>query len=55
MSITIVGLGPGDGSLLTREAIELLQETEEVYLRIRIHPTVASLPSHLRVYSFDSL
>ncbi|MDH4207847.1 MAG: nucleoside triphosphate pyrophosphohydrolase [Anaerolineae bacterium] len=55
MSITIVGLGPGDGSLLTREAIELLQETEEIYLRTRVHPTVASLPSHLRVYSFDHL
>jgi len=55
MSITIVGLGPGDGSLLTREAIELLQETEEIYLRTRIHPAVASLPSHLRVYSFDNL
>jgi tetrapyrrole methylase family protein/MazG family protein len=55
MSITIVGLGPGDGSLLTREAIELLQETEEIYLRTRHHPTVASLPSHLRVFSFDSL
>jgi tetrapyrrole methylase family protein/MazG family protein len=55
MSITIVGLGPGDGSLFTREAFELLQETEEIYLRTRHHPTVASLPSHLRVYSFDHL
>jgi tetrapyrrole methylase family protein/MazG family protein len=55
MSITIVGLGPGDGSLLTQEAIELLQESEEIYLRTRQHPTVASLPSHLRVYSFDYL
>jgi tetrapyrrole methylase family protein/MazG family protein len=55
MSITIVGLGPGDGSLLTQEATELLREAEEIYLRTRIHPTVASLPSHLRVYSFDHL
>jgi tetrapyrrole methylase family protein/MazG family protein len=55
MSITIVGLGPGDGSLLTQEAIGLLQESEEIYLRTRRHPTVASLPSHLRVHSFDHL
>jgi len=55
MSITIVGLGPGDGSLLTQEASELLQEAEEIYLRTRVHPAVASLPSHVRVYSFDHL
>jgi tetrapyrrole methylase family protein/MazG family protein len=55
MSITIVGLGPGDASLLTREALEILEGAHEVYLRTRRHPTVASLPTHLRVHSFDSL
>ena len=55
MSITIVGLGPGDTSLLTREALEILEGAHEVYLRTRRHPTVASLPTHLRVHSFDSL
>jgi len=55
MSITIVGLGPGDASLLTREALEILEGADEVYLRTRRHPTVGSLPPHLRVHSFDNL
>jgi tetrapyrrole methylase family protein/MazG family protein len=55
MSIIIIGLGPGDASLLTGEAQQLLESVEEIYLRTRRHPTVASLPSHLRTHSFDSL
>jgi tetrapyrrole methylase family protein/MazG family protein len=55
MSITIIGLGPGDPSLLTQEAVELLEDAEEVYLRTRRHPTVAALPSHLTLHSFDCL
>ena len=55
MSIIIIGLGPGDASLLTGEAQELLESAEEIHLRTRRHPTVASLPSHLRTHSFDHL
>ncbi len=53
MTITIVGLGPGDSSLLTQEAAQVLQQAQEVYLRTLRHPTVASLPPHLTLHSFD--
>jgi len=55
MSITILGLGPGDASLLTLEARKILQDAQEIYLRTSRHPTVASLPPHLRLHSFDCL
>jgi tetrapyrrole methylase family protein / MazG family protein len=53
--ITIVGLGPGDPSKLTREAWELLAAVDEVWLRTKQHPTVAGLPSTLGIRSFDEL
>ena len=53
--ITIVGLGPGDPGLLTRQAWDLLGEINEIYLRTRMHPTVAGFPVGLRVHSFDHL
>lgn len=53
--ITILGLGPGDPKLLTRQAWETLENASEVYLRTRHHPVVAGLPPHIRVYAFDSL
>ena len=43
-TITILGLGPGDAGLLTRQAWELLERTPLLYLRTAIHPTVAALP-----------
>jgi len=55
MTITILGLGPGNPAHLTREAWELLEHADEVYLRTGRHPTVAALPARLAVYSFDSL
>jgi tetrapyrrole methylase family protein/MazG family protein len=55
MHITIVGLGPGDPSDLTREAWKVIQAASEIYLRTRAHPTVASLPERLSVHSFDDL
>lgn len=54
-SITIVGLGPGDPALLTREAWDVLSGASEVYLRTTHHPTVAALPPSLRLQSFDSV
>lgn len=53
--IVIVGLGPGGGNLLTKEAWELLQEVDEVYLRTARHPAVADLPAQLIRHSFDSI
>lgn len=55
MTITILGLGPGDASLLTQEALEILEGTGELYLRTLRHPTVSSLPAHLTLHSFDHL
>lgn len=54
-SITIVGLGPGDPRHLTREAWEVLESCDQVWLRTERHPAVAGLPSHLTLHSFDYL
>ncbi len=54
-SITLLGLGPGDARLLTREAWELLESVPEIYLRTRQHPAVGGLPQDLAVHSFDDL
>lgn len=54
-SITIVGLGPGDPELLTREAWAVLSGATEVYLRTERHPTVEGLPATLIRRSFDSI
>ncbi len=53
--ITLLGLGPGEAGLLTREAWDWLQSIPEVYLRTRQHPLVESLPAGLKVLSFDEL
>jgi tetrapyrrole methylase family protein / MazG family protein len=55
MAITIVGLGPGDGRLLTREAWNLLASAATVYLRTSRHPAVAELPDQAQWVSFDSV
>jgi tetrapyrrole methylase family protein / MazG family protein len=51
--ITIVGLGPGDPSQLTRQVWDWLQAADEVYVRSNQHPTVAGLPASVTVHSFD--
>ncbi len=53
--ITLLGLGPGNPNQLTREAWEILQTISEIYLRTSQHPTVAGLPGHLQIHSFDTL
>lgn len=53
--ITIVGLGPGAPNLLTLEAQQVLQGTDEIYLRTRHHPTVEALPLSAKIYSFDDV
>ena len=55
MGITIVGLGPGNGRLLTREAWEILTSSERVYFRTLRHPTVADLPDSIEKISFDEI
>jgi tetrapyrrole methylase family protein/MazG family protein len=54
-TITILGLGPGDAALLTRQAWDLLQSSRVLYLRTAVHPTVAALPPHLELRPFDAL
>jgi tetrapyrrole methylase family protein/MazG family protein len=53
--LTIVGLGPGDASLLTVEARDVLASADEVWLRTSRHPTVAGLPAGPRYESFDAI
>jgi tetrapyrrole methylase family protein/MazG family protein len=53
--ITLLGLGPGDPAQLTREAWQLLESAEEIYLRTRQHPVVDALPDALALHSFDEL
>jgi len=53
MTITIVGLGPGNAQQITREAWSVLVMADEVYLRTEHHPTVKGLPDHLSLHSFD--
>ncbi len=55
MSITIVGLGPGNGELITRQAWEVLSSTELLYVRTEQHPTVADLPTGIKIRGFDHL
>ncbi len=55
MTITILGLGYGDPRALTLQAHDELQRAREIFVRTRAHPTVAALPPHLRVHSFDYL
>jgi tetrapyrrole methylase family protein / MazG family protein len=51
--ITIIGLGPGDPSQLTRQVWDWLQSAPEIYVRSIQHPTVAGLPDSVTVHSFD--
>jgi tetrapyrrole methylase family protein/MazG family protein len=55
MTITILGLGPGNPDHLTRQAWRVLAGADEVYLRTSRHPTVAALPDGLAIHSFDDL
>ncbi len=55
MSISIIGLGPGDPGALTRRAWEALSAAKEVYLRTKHHPTISALPTNPTYHSFDTL
>ncbi|UCG25513.1 MAG: nucleoside triphosphate pyrophosphohydrolase [Chloroflexota bacterium] len=55
MGITIVGLGPGDGRYLTREAWRLLKASEAIVVRTAQHPAIDDLPGTVEVISFDDV
>lgn len=53
--ITIVGMGPGHESYLTREAYRILTESEHVYLRTERHPVVDQLIAKgMKYHSYDA-
>lgn len=54
-SLTILGLGPGNATMLTTEAAAHLAQINDLVVRTSIHPTVAQLPAHVRIQSFDVL
>ncbi len=51
--IVLLGLGPGDASLLTRQAWQHLSSIPDVHLRTRMHPAADGLPRGLAIHSFD--
>jgi len=53
--IILLGLGPGDPTLLTQAAVQILESSPEIYLRTIHHPTVAGFPASLQIHSFDDL
>ena len=53
--ITLLGLGPGDPAQLTRAAWEVINSSDEIWLRTNQHPTVAGLPASVKAFSFDDL
>jgi tetrapyrrole methylase family protein/MazG family protein len=53
--ITLLGLGPGDPALLTRQAWKLLENATEIYVRTCQHPTLAGFPDTITIHSFDDL
>jgi tetrapyrrole methylase family protein/MazG family protein len=55
MTITLLGLGPGDVNHLTRQAWQILENASELFLRTRQHPIVVDLPPNLTIFSFDYL
>lgn len=55
MTLTILGLGPGDPDDLSRRAWHTLETAPAVYLRTKHHPCVPHLPNRDAYHSFDHL
>ena len=53
--IHIIGLGPGDPGLITRQAWELIQAADAIWVRTREHPAIPTLQQHTTVHSYDHL
>lgn len=53
--ITLLGLGPGNPSQLTQEALQHLDGLSELYLCTLQHPIVSGLPAGITLHSFDPL
>jgi len=55
MTLTILGLGPGDRSHRTREAEAALESAERILLRTGVHPGLDDLLADSRVCTCDDL
>jgi tetrapyrrole methylase family protein/MazG family protein len=55
MTLTVVGLGPGDPGQITRAGWDALANARQVHLRTRLHPCVPDLPAGPTYHSFDHL
>jgi tetrapyrrole methylase family protein / MazG family protein len=53
VKITVVGLGPGPYSLLSREAAQVLEDAPKVWARTSRHPTVQQFPPSIQWASLD--
>ncbi len=53
--IIILGLGPGDSSLLTRQAWALLNSVSEVYVRTSLHPALLEFPDGVKIFNLNDL
>jgi tetrapyrrole methylase family protein/MazG family protein len=53
--ITILGLGPGDPQLITRQTWSVIDSLHELYVRTKQHPVIEYLKPGLQLYSFDYL
>ena len=51
--ISIVGLGPGDYSLISQGALDALSSSSNVYLRTKKHPTVEQLSEKIQYTALD--
>ncbi len=51
--ITIIGLGPGNIDLITKQTWEMINSHEIIYLRTAQHPAVAGFPKSMKIISFD--
>jgi tetrapyrrole methylase family protein/MazG family protein len=51
--ITIIGLGPGNIDLITKQTWDLITQSEKIYLRTAQHPAVAGFPKQVEKISFD--
>lgn len=51
--IKIIGLGPGDYSLISHGALEALRSDDKIYLRTEKHPIVKDLQKEIKYTSLD--
>jgi len=51
--ITIIGLGPGNIDLVTKQTWEIISQLDCIHLRTAQHPAVGGFPKNLKITSFD--